>query len=359
VDEVFEVEIALLEGTSRDLLVFGAELSSRFPLIPEAKSKYRRGLCLAELPTAREVEGNSPWPAAPAAFLSEAVKTVMDALAAYYSTPDSTETLHDLRVALRKLRSRLSFAAPLYLVAEGRHWKEVLQSWSRHTARIRELDMLQGEWNMAAAYLGIDSSRCPLVHYLKEQRDKASAPFYKVVETGKMTAELLAFWSWALGQGTLVGSESEWGHYSLQRLSSWVKKFGKLTKEIDILDAAAMHALRIRGKKTRYMLERQSQFRGARESVRLVGKLKQLLECLGEIQDSIQGSQTISKMAQAKQNTEHVQEIGTLAGWQTRRGFDAQQRFEGEREEFRHALKRWHKAGGKKELLNIIVGAEE
>ncbi len=344
VEELFEAEIGLEEGTPYDLLAFGAELSSCFPVMPEAKSKYRRGLRLAELTPVHKGAADNIWPSSVETFLAEAVGIMFNALAAYYSNPDSPEKVHDLRIALRKLRSRLSFAAPLYSKTEGENWKEVLRTWSRRMAGIRELDMLQAEWNAATVYLGIESSHVLLSQYLQSQRKKVSEPFYKDVESGKMTAELLAFWAWGVGKVTHIGMlNTEWRDYSVRRLGSWMKKFGKLAEEVDISDASAMHAIRIRGKKARYILERQVQCGGSRKSVRLAGKLKQLQECLGEIQDTIQGSSVIPKMVKENQNTELAREIGALAGWQARRGYDARQRFEDEREEFYQALKRWLK----------------
>jgi inorganic triphosphatase YgiF len=349
VEDLFESEIGLEEGTPYDLLAFGAEFSLRFPVMPEAKSKYQRGLCLAELMPVRKGGGKNIWPSSADTFLAEAVGILFNALAAYYSTPDSPEKVHDLRIALRKLRSRLSFAAPLYSKTEGDNWKEVLRIWSRRMAGIRELDMLQAEWNAAAVYLGIESSQSLLWQYLQAQREKVSEPFYKDVGSGKMTTDLLAFWAWGIGKVTHFGMiNTEWRDYSALRLGRWLKKFGKLASEVDISDATAMHALRIRGKKARYVLERQVQCGGFRKSAQLVGKMKQLQECLGEIQDTIQGSSIIPKMVKENQNTELTREIGALAGWQARRGYDARQRFEDEREGFRQALKQWRKAGGAK-----------
>jgi len=46
VERIAEVELELKDGSEEDLALLGTELCNRFPLKPEAKSKYYRGLLL-------------------------------------------------------------------------------------------------------------------------------------------------------------------------------------------------------------------------------------------------------------------------------------------------------------------------
>ena len=340
-EDIFEVEIELKEGTAQDLLVFGAELSRRFPLLPEEKSKYYRGLCLAGLPVVSKAKSTAPWPSTVGTFLAEAVGTVLTAQTTYFAKQDAVEGIHDLRVALRKLRSRLSFVAPLFPGEEGQHWKDVLRSWNSRMAGIRELDVLQEEWAIAAEHCGVDNSNSLLTAYLKTRRDKLAGTLDKVMAKGKLTADLLAFWAWSTATETTDEREIDWQKYSSKRLEQWLKDVRQKAKQVDRTDTSALHRLRIRGKKARYILERHAQHHNDRNTVRLTAKLQQFQDCLGDIHDTDQGLSLLHKLRRGKQDVELVREIACLVGWQARRGYDAMQRFGTQSEEFRNTVKWW------------------
>ncbi|MHC1759399.1 MAG: CHAD domain-containing protein [Negativicutes bacterium] len=340
-EKLFETKIELKEGIPKDLLAFGAELSRRYPLMPEERSKYSRGMRLAELQTVLEENGMNPWPSTVESFLAEAVALALKTQTAFYSNPESDENLHDLRIAMRKLRSRLSFAAPLYPAEEGLKWKEVFRAWSRHMAPIRDLDMLQDELSVAAGVLGVEDLNSNLRAYIKNRRDILSEAFYKTIEKGKLTADLLTFWSWTAGEAMVLWTHSDWTNYFAQRLRRRLKQFGQQLKKVDISNVAAMHGLRISGKKARYILERYAQHDETRDTMRLAAELKQLQEGLGEMQDSVQGTSSLNQLEQDGQEEKLAREIAFLAGWQTRRGYDSRQKFGLQKKEFRKILKRW------------------
>ena len=342
-EDIYEVEIELKEGMAQDLLDFGAELSYRFPLLPEEKSKYYRGLCLAKLPVINKAKSTAQWPSMAGTFLAEAVGTVLAAQTAYFAKQDAVEGIHDLRVALRKLRSRLSFVAPLYPAEEGQHWKDVLRDWNLCMAGIRELDVLQEEWATAAEHCGVDNSNSPLTTYLRTQREELAGTLDKVMDKGKLTADLLAFWAWSTATETADEIEITWQEFASKRLEQWLKDMRQMTKRVDRTDTTAMHRLRIRGKKARYILERYAQYHGDRDTVRLTAKLKQFQECLGDIHDTDQGLGLLHKLRREKQGAELVGEIGCLVGWQARRGYDAMQRFGTQSQECRSTVKQWLK----------------
>ena len=93
-ETIYEVEIELIEGTAQALLAFGAELSRQFPLLPEGKSKYYRGLVLAGLPVLNIIKSTTPWPSTAGTFLVEAVITALAAQTAYFGKQG---LLHELR----------------------------------------------------------------------------------------------------------------------------------------------------------------------------------------------------------------------------------------------------------------------
>jgi inorganic triphosphatase YgiF len=342
-EAIYEVEIELKEGTAQELLSFGAELSRRFPLLPDEKSKYYRGLCLAELPVVNKVKSTVQWPSTAETFLAEAVGRVLVAQTAYFTKQDDVEGIHDLRVAIRKLRSRLSFAAPLYPGEEGQHWKDVLRGWNSRMAGIRELDVSQEEWAAVAEYCGVDNGNSLLTNYLKTQRDKLAETLDGILGKGKLTADLLAFWAWSTATETDDEPEIAWQAYAGKHLEQWLKDVRQKAKQVDRTDITAMHRLRIRGKKVRYILERQAQHHGDRDTLHMTTKLQQFQECLGDIHDADQGLSLLRELRKGQENAELVGEITCLMGWQARRSHDALLRFDTLSKECRSTVKRWLK----------------
>ena len=346
-ETIYEVEIELIEGTAQDLLAFGAELSRRFPLLPEGKSKYYRGLGLAGLPVLNKIKTTTQWPSTAGTFLAEAVSTALAAQTAYFGKQDAVEEIHDLRVALRKLRSRLSFAAPLYPAEEEQHWKDVFRGWNNQMAGIRELDVLQDEWVTAAKHCGVDISNSSLTTLLKAQRDNLAGTLDNIMGKGKLTADLLAFWAWSIALETTDKIETTWQEYASIRLEQWLKDMRQRAKLVNRADMTAMHRLRIRGKKTRYILEWHAQHHSDKDTIRLAGKLQQFQECLGEIHDSDQGLSLLHELRQGIEDAELISEIACLVGWQARRGYDAIQQFDDLSKECRLTIKQWLKTDHK------------
>jgi len=254
-EDINELEINLRKGTARDLLSFTAELSRQFLLPPENTNQYHRGLRLAGLSVASKEKFSASWPPTGRRFGDEAIGTVLAAQTDCFAKAGTVEELHVLRVSLRKLRSYLSFNAPLYSSEEVNHWKEVLGKWSRLMTGIRELDVLMEEWSNAAEQCEIDGSSSQLTAYWNEQRKKHGDSLNKLIAKGKLTTDLLAFQIWISGEEKNDEATHEGKSFSIQRLEKWLKNMRRDLEQVDLADAEAMHNLMIQGKKPRYIME--------------------------------------------------------------------------------------------------------
>lgn len=333
-----ELEIELKEGSARDLVAFGAELARRLPLLPEWKSKYYRGLRLAGLGGEEEPAAANAPAESSELFFAEAVESVLRAQLAYFEAPASVEAMHALRVALRKLRTGLSFAGPLYPATEVDARKGVLQRWSRTLAAVRELDVLQEEWLLAVPHCGIDREKSLLQALLQEKRNKASLAVTNQIAKGKLTADLLAFWSWSAGAGGAAAEE--WQAYCRRRLRRWLNRLQARLRDSAAENLAELHKLRIQGKKVRYMVELLAHNRGGRA---LAVELKQLQECLGDIQDAGQARVSLVQLRQGQRPAGLAVEQAYLAGWQARRGYNGIYSLKERRQHWRKAIKQWLK----------------
>jgi CHAD domain-containing protein len=259
-------------------------------------------------------------------FMTEAVRTTLTAQTNYFTLDGSAEGVHALRIALRKLRAYLSFVALLYSVESQEYWKNILQSWSVRTAEIRELDVLQAEWLKAGSLLNVDSLQGPLNGCLSKHRNNLLALFNESLKTGKLTEDLQAFLVWILNEKT-QGKEDSWQRYTDWRLKKWLKNLRQQMKNIDIMDNEAMHRLRIKCKKNRYILEWYARTRKNQQAVRIAAVLNQVQDYLGDIHDLEPEVELLNKLGGNDQASELLKEIALLSGWQTKRAYDALQAF--------------------------------
>lgn len=259
-------------------------------------------------------------------FMTEAVHTALVAQTKYFTLDGSAEGVHDLRIALRKLRACLSFVALLYSVKSQKYWKNILQSWSIRTAEIRELDVLHAEWEKAGSFLKVNSLQGPLSECLLRHRNNLLALFNESLQTGKLTEDLQSFLAWVLNEKAQT-KKASWQNYTDFRLKEWLKNLRQQMKNIDIMDNEAMHHLRIKCKKNRYILEWYARTRKDQQAGRIAAVLKQIQDYLGDIHDLEPEVELLNKLVDNNQESKLLTEISLLSGWQAKRAYDALQAF--------------------------------
>jgi len=335
---IAEVELELKAGTAAQLLAFGAVLAKRYPLLPEWRSKYYRGLQLAGLPATEEALSAGRQDS-PGTLLAAGLCEVLAEQSDYWRHPAAIESLHDLRVALRRLRSKLSLAAPLWPAEQVQGWQEALRGWSRRMAELRELDVLQDEWAGTVQSGGITLEHSCLQQRFALRRQELARGLEQQISSGKLTADLLALWAWtAAADGAMA--RDEWRTFARRRLTRWLKAVRRETKTIAATDGEQLHQLRIRTKKCRYLVEACCPGDDA-ATRRLLETLKQLQDCLGEIHDAGQGAGLIRKLERVKAAGDICLESAYFLGWQARREYDARRELPACIKAVRRALKRW------------------
>jgi CHAD domain-containing protein len=200
--------------------------------------------------------------------------------------PADTENVHRLRVATR--RTLAAFAAFRDLVPPKRRaWFEKrLRRLRRAAGEARDLDVLTGR----LAPGGLDTRRDPgavarvrLIAMLSRQRDASRQPIREILD------ELVEA-DWATRVESLLmripsgRGQPSFGQYGRRRLRRIVSRF--FTKaDRRLRDDDDVHALRIAGKKLRYVLEIFSPVLPQRVRARCQGALERLQETLGEFTD--------------------------------------------------------------------------
>lgn len=264
-ERICEIELELKSGSVVAVLELGAELSARYPLLVEKKSKYLRALMLSGLAEEIEEELQGSWQKKNLLtdevpkILVFGLQEVIRAHDRYLRWPGEPESVHGLRVKIRQLRSLLSFFKPLLEREQYSNMQEKLKTLASQFSYRREIDVLVDEWQaMVEAHPALLSEAAALSKALKNEQDSANRVLISLFSRGYGTPILVGLWagfaalSW--DKEKTDQEELTLGKYSTKRFEEWLKKTGEAAETLDIADQQAVHGLRIRGKKLRYVL---------------------------------------------------------------------------------------------------------
>lgn len=266
-EPICELELELVEGQPLDLLLLACRLAADLPLVPCDISKAERGYALHL--------GEAPVPARPEPSPLTGSETPIDAFRALAlaclrqwqanatgaSPEGSPEFVHQLRVALRRLRTLITVFAPLLPPAFAEDWKTRLGDNARAFADARDLDVLCDE---ILSPLVLDDelhsgSEATGVRTLAERvgvdRDRARVEALRAIDPAAQGRQMIGF-SAALhalpcDPGENIGL-ADFARRELDRLLAKVKRRQAAARDCR---RTHLHALRIALKRLRYAIE--------------------------------------------------------------------------------------------------------
>jgi CHAD domain-containing protein len=278
-----EIEVDLLSGSSdalrkvgKRVVRAGAESDGASPTIFRALGMEVDDATGAELP-----EG-APF----ALQLGRMLRRQVDEIRSHdpgVKLGDDPEDVHDLRVAVRRLRALLRSAAST-LPAE---WTTPLRSelkWlgTEVLGPLRDLDVLLAHLREATAALGADADAADAALAPLAAEHTAARELVLATLVGDRYLELLIQLDRSVDNPPVVADAAP--------AAIAAAEFRKLRRRMSAVDADAtdeeLHSLRIRGKKARYAAELAEPAVG-RPAKRFVASAKQLQDVLGEHQDAL------------------------------------------------------------------------
>jgi CHAD domain-containing protein len=278
-----ELEVELLSGNGKALNRIGKVLRAAGATQGDGRPKLFQALDL-EAPAAIA-------PPAPEAPPSEHLKAMFRTqyLAIVAHDPGTRlgtdpEELHQMRVATRRLRAFLRAARPLLDL----EWAESLRSelaWLGGVlGPVRDLDVLSERLLEDAAGLDPVEQRAlrRFLRLLDSEREHHRAELLEAMRSERYL-QLLARLENAAVEPRLTGEEIPLGEIA-------ATQFKRLRKAVRALPAepsdAALHDIRIRGKRARYAAELAESSAGKR-ATRFIEEAKAFQDVLGEHQDSV------------------------------------------------------------------------
>ncbi|NMG29739.1 CHAD domain-containing protein [Aromatoleum evansii] len=295
---ICELELELVAGEPLDLLLLACRLAADNPLMPSDISKAERGYAL-HLGTRPEPARAEPSAIAPdhsplAAFraLASACLRQWQANAVGATEDGAPEFIHQLRVALRRLRTLLSLFAPILPPEFVEHWRARLGENARAFAEARDLDVLYEEILAPVAtdeaeHSGREAdSVIALAERIRSERERARGEALLALDPaaqGRLMIGLTA---------ALHALPDERARDERALADFAVRELERLRKKVRRRHAAAadrsrthLHALRIALKRLRYALEFFAPLLPAKPTRRYLATIVRAQNALGFVHD--------------------------------------------------------------------------
>lgn len=290
---ISEFELELVKGAPGALIACARELTSGLPLTISLQSKSERGYALAarkaDAPLAsRQVTmpGDATASDAFARILAHCVSHFLGNWAAVTVAQDP-EGIHQMRVALRRLRSALSLFGGAFRAS-----MQKLESEVRWLARVlgaaRDIDVFQDEvLRPVMEAHGADRRLAVLAAFVTQRRRAAWVQVHTALASERFRR--LAF---DLVAATISrpwadkATEEPALEFARARLARRHAKALKAGRRIGSLDEAKRHALRIRLKKLRYACDFFQALWPKTAPVRFLKRLSALQDVLGVMNDA-------------------------------------------------------------------------
>lgn len=291
-----ELELELAEGSALDLLDLACTLARDLPLIPNDVSKAERGYRLFH------EEPVTPARAAPVPLRAD--QTVIDAFRelawgclrqwqananAIADGHDGPEFVHQLRVALRRLRSLLRLFAPALPDGFRDEWNERLRSNANLVGEARDLDVLYEELLAPIVTDELTDPRVDVAGLLALATNARETARRRALANLAATAQGLPMLEFtrALQQLPATGAPATdpldgFAHLQLDRLR---KRARRRFEAAATLVPARLHALRIALKHLRYGTEFFAPLLARKAGERYVATLTQAQNTLGYLND--------------------------------------------------------------------------
>jgi inorganic triphosphatase YgiF len=293
---IHELELELLSGHSYALFDVALRLADDFELRPSSLGKAERGFArlLGAGPSSSRA---APVVLRPAAPLDDTLRIVLGECMRHLTAnqlpaerSEDPEGVHQMRVAIRRLRSALRLFDAWLPVRTAQALAEELRWLGRELGRARDLDVFALELLGPIAKSRPEDEGLAALHAATES---ARAEAHTSVSTA-LRSQRYALFVLRLGrfvEGTpLRRGQLAVLHAPARRairplLYQRAEHMQRLGERLDQLSALELHRLRIRTKRLRYAIELVGPLFGEKEATRCARRLAELQDALGHLND--------------------------------------------------------------------------
>jgi triphosphatase len=300
---ICEVELELKKGQAADLFKVAKTLAQVVPVQLAVSSKANRGYALLTAQKACAIKA-APVALPPEADVQSAFRIIAKAclyqLVANQSVmlTGDTEALHQMRVALRRLRAAISLFSDMLTDPQTEALKAEFRWITGELGPARELEVfLQRVVKPVADREHHEPGIALVTRELRQRREDALVRARAAVESPRFrdlaldTAAWIEAGDWARNLDDDVGAlrTRPVADAAAEQLRRRWKKILKSGKRLDALDPQRRHRLRIQAKKLRYAAEFFAAAFPRKKSLRrrkaFVASLERMQDALGDLND--------------------------------------------------------------------------
>lgn len=234
---------------------------------------------------------------------------------------DNSEYLHQLRVALRRLRVLLRMVESVCADEQLATFRKEVSVLCITLGRIREWDVFMTQTvRPLCERMPQNSGLQALLVASKQQSDVCYSVLRNDTQARDLQRLLLRFAYWMYGpywqQYKMSGLSTR--DFATTYLTELARQFAQAEDQLDTFDAAKLHDMRIRAKKLRYCAEFFVSLYGKHKSQQYLSALSAVQEVLGQINDDAMANRLLSELAAAPVLSGHQNAIALGRGWVAR-----------------------------------------
>ncbi|MBN9694351.1 MAG: CHAD domain-containing protein [Zoogloea sp.] len=288
-----ELELELVEGDPQELYALALQLAENLPLTPENVSKAERGYRLFSNHALRPAKARPSRLSAEQSPVDAFRIIGFDCLALWQANEsgaresDDPEFIHQLRVALRRLRSALRLFGPALPTDFVTRWSDGLKDAADGLGAARDLDVMLAEVLSPVAESGLaDDATQRLIAMAVDRRDREKAAAREQLLAASHGRQMLALAAdlYALQSDALVKSANLTTFARLQ-LSQLRKRARRRFSAAADLHPDKLHELRVSLKRLRYGIEFLLPLLPEKATVRFANDIADIQETLGYLND--------------------------------------------------------------------------
>jgi inorganic triphosphatase YgiF len=325
-EPVSELGIELKAGSEQTLFGVGLDLLHSAPLSLQVESKADRGYRLQDCdgPRARRADGLPLDPEATvAASFARIAESVMEHLLSNQPAVlrgEEAEGVHQMRVAVRRLRALLVLFGPLLERRTRGRFEEELRHLGDCLGAARDWDVFADETLPGAAADGVAVGLVEALQAAAEtRRHAAHQAAKKSIGAPSFARFALAFGAWSRCEVAAVARDGDRaiGELAPDLLDRLERKLARRLGDIDRCDPASLHAARKSAKKLRYAVEYFSALFGP-EATRYAKRCTRLQNRLGVLNDLETAADRIADLV-SDGRLDLAPAAGALANWREAR----------------------------------------
>ena len=324
-----EAELELLSGSPARLYEVALSLSEEIAFHLEENSKAVRGYNLSDdnIPVPRKARRPT---LSPEMNIAEAWAQIVNTCLVHLRTNEGAvwhgtdpEGVHQMRVAVRRLRSALSVFGKALNPGAVEYLREELRWLQQQLGPARDWDVFITETVADLANRQGDAVEwSSLLVPSQRMRKEAYAAAHAVLDDQRYTSLLLRLHLWLEDKSWIKQRKKSAPllvDFAATALGKREKRLTQLGDSVDSKDEAALHQIRIAAKKLRYAMEFFQDLYPKKTVTSYLGHMVRLQDLLGALNDAAVGRVLLDDLRhwQAKLiDLEAAKAMGFLSGWQ-------------------------------------------